>query len=41
MMVWHCLGIGMVKGSSFGEPKVNFIFGIFGFDLNMKSWMKP
>jgi len=29
----------MVKGSSFGELILNFIFfGIFGFDLNMERW---
>jgi len=28
----------MVVGSSLGELKLNFIFGIFGFDLNMERW---
>jgi len=27
----------MVVGSNLGGPKLNFIFGIFGFGLNMKS----
>jgi len=25
-------------GSSLGELTLNFIFGIFGFDLNMERW---
>jgi len=37
MMVWHRLGIGVVEGSNLREPKLNFIFGIFGFGLNMKG----
>jgi len=37
MMVSIDLIIGMVMGSNLGEPKLNFIFGIFGFGLNMKS----
>jgi len=31
MMVWHCLVIGMVVGSSLRERKLNFIFVILGF----------
>jgi len=33
-MVWYWLGIGMVMGSSLGEPKLNFIFANFcyGFE---------
>jgi len=27
----------MVVVSSFGEPKLNFIFAIFGFGLNLKG----
>jgi len=27
----------MVMGSCLGEPKLNFIFAIFGFGLNVKG----
>jgi len=37
MMVWHFLGIGMVMSSSLGEPKLNFIFAKWSFDLNLKG----
>jgi len=36
-MVMHGFGIGIVVGSSLGEPKLNFIFAIFGFGLNLKG----
>jgi len=29
--------MGVVVGSSLGEPKLNFIFGYFRFGLNMKG----
>jgi len=37
MMVWHCLSIGMVRGSSLGEPKLNFIFAKFCFGNDGKG----
>jgi len=36
-MVWHWLGISMVRGSSFGELKLNFIFAILGFWLEFEG----
>jgi len=32
-MFWNNIII-MIMGSSLGEPKLNFIFAIFGFGLN-------
>jgi len=36
-VVVHWIGIGMVVGSSFGEPKLNFIFAIFSFGLKLRG----
>jgi len=40
MMVWHCLVIGLVVGSSLGEPKLNFIFVILGFRFEFERLME-
>jgi len=40
-MVVHWINIGMLMGSSLGEPKSNFIFANFSVGLNVKSWRNP
>jgi len=39
-MVWHCLVIGMVVGSSLGEPKLNFNFVILDFRFEFERLME-
>jgi len=36
-MKYELVGFGMIVGLSLGEPKLNFIFVIFGFGLNLKG----